>query len=68
MIEDVAADENRQNGGPGRNLAGDDDRADAVPMQAPRAGDQRVEIAGIAPVGLVIVLAEIAADDERCPA
>ena len=34
-------------------------------MQAPRAGDQRVKIAGIAPVGLVVVLGEVAADDEN---
>ena len=34
-------------------------------MQLPRAGDERVEKAGIAPVGLVVVLGEVAADDEH---
>ena len=33
-------------------------------MQAPRAGDKRVEKAWIAPVGLVVVLREVAADDD----
>src|SRR6201999_911399 len=63
-LEDVAANKDGQDGGPGRNLAGDDDRAHALATQAPRAGDQRVEIAGIAPVGLVVVLAEVAADND----
>src|ERR1700722_20478033 len=64
-LEDVAADKDGENGGPGGNLARDDDRAYAVAMQAPRAGDKRVEIAGIAPVGLVVILGEVAADDEH---
>ena len=65
MLEHIAADKDGENGGPGRNLARDNDRAHALAMQAPRAGDKRIEIAWIAPVGLVVILGEVAADDEH---
>ena len=63
-LEDVAADEDRKNGSPSRNLAGDDDGSDAIRMQSPRAGDERVEKTRITPVGLVVVFGEVASDDE----
>ena len=64
-LEDVAADKDGENRGPGRNLARDNDRAHALAMQAPRAGDKRIEEAWIAPVGLVVILGEVAANDEH---
>src|SRR3984957_7460456 len=64
-LEAVAADKEGKNRGPGRNLARDNDRAHALAMQAARAGDKRIEEAWIAPVGLVVVLGEVAADDEN---
>src|SRR6185312_16835505 len=64
VLEHVAADQDRQDGAEGWNLARDDDRAHAFVMKASGAGGQRVEEAGIAPVRLVVVTGVVAADDD----